>query len=462
MEFKRLGKNVETIRKYVEQSEISFCDISVGVKYMWRDEYVIDYEVVSDTLIMKEKGPDYEDFFYYPMGADVEGALKEIEKYFKEQFKPLQFCCIDEAHAKVLSERYYGAEVESEEDWNDYIYDAEKFRTYSGKKLSGQRNHVNKFKKLYPDYKVKLIQKSDLERIREFLNEYKSELEGEAAEEAEMAFDLISNMEELRQVGAYIEVDGKIVALSVGEVVGDTLIVHIEKALVRYDGVYPTMAKEFAKAFTGDNVTLINREEDCGDLGLRTSKRQYQPKEIKIKNSVTVKTLFYKIHSPIKIKTQRLVVRDIEEKDKEAYAKLYLDDELNKLWGYDYREDLNGEKPTPDYFFKFQQSLKDKKEEYALAVEENGRLVGELVLHNFDYEGGVEIGFRFFKEYQGKGYATESASALKEYAFETLGATKVKSRCYKQNNPSHRLIERLGLKQVREDETHYYFATERE
>ena len=462
MEFKRLGKDVEKIRKYLEQSEISFCDISVGAKYMWRDEYLIDYIIISDTLIMKEKGPDYEDFFYYPMGADVEGALKEIEKYFKERFKPLQFCCIDDAHAKALSERYYQAEVESEEDWNDYIYEAEKFRTYSGKKLSGQRNHVNKFKKLYPNYKVKLVQNSDLERIREFLTDYKSGLEGEKAEEAEIAFDLIANMEKLQQVGAYIEVDDKMVALSVGEVVGDTLIVHIEKALVCYDGVYPTMAQEFAKAFTDDNVTLINREEDCGDLGLRTSKRQYRPKEIKAKNSVIVKTLFDKILSPINIKTERLVIRDFEEKDKEAYAKLYLDDELNKLWGYDYREDLNGEKPTPDYFYRFQQSLKDKKEEYALAVEENGRLVGELVLHNFDYEGGVEMGFRFFRDCQGKGYATESASALKRFAFEKLNATRVKSRCYKENNPSHRLIERLGLKQVREDDTHYYFAIERE
>ena len=89
-------------------------------------------------------------------------------------------------------------------------------------------------------------------------------------------------------------------------------------------------------------------------------------------------------------------------------------------------------------------------------------VIGELVLHNFDYFGGVEIGFRFFKDYQGQGYATESAGAIKEFAFNELGAKKVKSRCYKENLPSKKLIERLGLKKCDEDGTHYYFAIDKE
>ena len=104
----------------------------------------------------------------------------------------------------------------------------------------------------------------------------------------------------------------------------------------------------------------------------------------------------------------------------------------------------------------------EKKEEYSLAVKKDGKMIGELVLHNFDADGGVEMGFRFFKEFQGGGYATESASVLKQYVFEVVGATKLKSRCYKQNLPSKRLIERLGLNRCREDDTHFYFGLKRD
>jgi RimJ/RimL family protein N-acetyltransferase len=87
-------------------------------------------------------------------------------------------------------------------------------------------------------------------------------------------------------------------------------------------------------------------------------------------------------------------------------------------------------------------------------------MIGELVLHNFDVFGGVEMGFRFFSECQGKGYAIESASALKDYVKEVLGAKTLKSRCVKENVRSKNLIEKLGLKQVKEDDVYYYFAKE--
>ena len=167
--------------------------------------------------------------------------------------------------------------------------------------------------------------------------------------------------------------------------------------------------------------------------------------------------LFDKIKSPVFIKTDRLTITDITDADKDLYAKIYLDDDLNKWWGYDYREDLKGENPTPDYFFNFQRKLKEIKEEYLFIVRLNDIMIGELVLHNFGDDNSAEIGFRFFPEHQGKGYAKESALSLIEYAKTTLGATKIKSRCFKENLPSKRLILSLGLTQVREDNTHYYF-----
>ncbi len=461
MQFTRLDKdNIEVIKDYLSQTEISFCDISLGAKFMWRKEYAVDFCILNQTLIMKETCSEYKDVFYYPIGKDIEGGLNAIESYCRENFIDLEFCCIDDIHAEKLKQRYFDTAIYHDRDWDDYIYTAEQFKNYSGKRLSGQRNHVNKFKKLYPDYAFKVVEKEDIRQIENFLEEYKHNpnVTRGALEEVEMAKEYLENIFKLNQLAGVIMVGEKVVALSIGEIVGDTLIVHVEKGLISYQGVYPAMASEFAKAFAGDGVEFINREEDCGDLGLRTSKTQYKPVEIKNKNAVKVNTLFYKLPKSLEIKTERLTITEIKESDKERYAKLYLDEKLNELWGYDYREDLGGEQPTPEYFFNFQRKMKDKKEEYSFAVRENGVMVGELVLHNFGYFGDLEMGFRFFKDCQGKGYAIESASALRDYAFNELNAVRLKSRCFKQNIRSRKLIERLGLTLMSQDHTHYYFA----
>ena len=460
IQFKKLGEDVNIIKDFLEQSESAFCDISIGIKYMWRDEYVIDYAILDDTLIMKESSNDYKDVFYYPMGKNVDLALIEIEKYCKINNIPLVFGCVQNDVALKLNNRYNKVEIISDRDWDDYIYDAEKFKTYSGKKYSGQRNHVNKFKKLYPDYKVCVLQKQDYQKIEKFLKEFELGTDFSVwteKSEQEKVYDYVKNAEKLNQVGAYLELDGKVVAFSMGEVVNDTLIVHVEKALKTYEGVYPTMAQEFAKLFATGGVKFINREEDCGDMGLRISKLQYRPIEIRQKNTVTVFTLFDKIVAPIKLVTERLTIEDITDNDKQAYFNLYTDDELNKWWGYDYREDLGDNDITPDYFISFMTGLKEKKEEYSFAVKLDGKMIGELVAHNFGYYADVEIGFRFFKEFQGKGYAKESCLGLIEY-LKGIGAKTIKSRCYKENIPSRRLIESLGLTLTHETDTHYFFC----
>ena len=215
LEFKKLGSDVLKIKHYMEISDVAFCDISIGAKYMWRDEYVIDYAIVNDTLIIKENGPDYKDNFYYPMGADVDGALKEIENYCRANFMPLQFCCIDDERAKLLKERYYLVDVVFDRDWNDYIYDANDFCTYKGNKFSGQRNHVNKFKKTYPDYTFSVMTGDNEKEILDFLEEYESttEFSIESHDEEIKVADYVKNAIKLEQVGGVIKVEGKIVAL---------------------------------------------------------------------------------------------------------------------------------------------------------------------------------------------------------------------------------------------------------
>ena len=67
------------------------------------------------------------------------------------------------------------------------------------------------------------------------------------------------------------------IAFAVGEIRRDTLFVHIEKADARYRGAYPMIVRGLARRYAVGDVLYINREDDAGDEGLRTSKLSYHP-----------------------------------------------------------------------------------------------------------------------------------------------------------------------------------------
>ena len=57
----------------------------------------------------------------------------------------------------------------------------------------------------------------------------------------------------------------------------------------------------------------------------------------------------------------------------------------------------------------------------------------------------LELGFFADVEHQGQGYVTEAAKAALRFAFEHLGAHRVRLRCDDTNMPSRRVAERCGM-----------------
>jgi RimJ/RimL family protein N-acetyltransferase len=70
--------------------------------------------------------------------------------------------------------------------------------------------------------------------------------------------------------------------------------------------------------------------------------------------------------------------------------------------------------------------------------------------HAFDFGPCTEIGWRFAPQYWGKGYATEAAKAVLAYGFTKLGYTEVFSMSALVNRRSFALMERIGLKYVKD------------
>lgn len=260
------------------------CDLSAGVALFWRDYYDISAVSIDDCLCLCYG----RNRLTLPQGESSETALLRL---LREQ-KELVLVNLTAAEVeKVLSLRADGRVSSAGRDYCDYLYDAEDIKSLAGRRYSGQRNHINKFGKLYPDAHFEPIGADNLGAAREFCRDY-FENYGKKTEVSDYEYGALlyqfDHWDEYGQCGGLLVDGDRAIALSVGEVVGDTLIVHTEKADIRYAGAYPMMVNSFARAFATDGVRYINREEDLGEEGLRTSKLSYHPVELLEKFTVTL------------------------------------------------------------------------------------------------------------------------------------------------------------------------------
>ena len=229
---------------------------------------------------------------------------------------------------------------------------------------------------------------------------------------------------------------------------------HIEKGLPQYEGVYPTMVQAFAAA-NAQGLRWINREDDAGDKGLRTSKLQYLPAELGAKVRIRVRNELAYLDTIPPLASERLTLDALTEADREAYNRLCLDDDRNRWWGYDYRKDLKGEL-TEDYFLAVARHDFASKLAVNFAIRLDGKFIGEAVLYNFDYKGGAELGCRILPEYAGNGYGAEAFQRAAEWSVYQLGLYRLKGKCYKENEASRKMLSAC-MRPAGEDETFYYF-----
>ena len=87
----------------------------------------------------------------------------------------------------------------------------------------------------------------------------------------------LDNFEAMELRGGAIEVNGEIVAFSLGAILNaDTFIVHVEKAYSDIQGAYPIINQQLVLNEASE-FTYINREEDMGYPSLRKAKMSYRP-----------------------------------------------------------------------------------------------------------------------------------------------------------------------------------------
>lgn len=275
-------EDIPAVRKFFEAYQSRSCDATIGGAFMWRKYFETQIYIDDKLLLFKVMRSPGKVAFLTPYG-DIERGIQLIFEYCIAHQISAAFCAVTHRELEYYEAHYQVREVNFNRTWSDYLYEAERHRTFAGKKLSGQRNHVNKFLKTYDDWSFEPITQKNLLEAKEFCFEIENarakESDTYVAEKAILE-EVFEHLDEYGFFGNLLRVDGVIVAMAMGEIIGDTLFVHVEKARRDYFGAYQMMVREFAKAHTNDAVCYINREDDSGDEGLRTSKLSYQPCEL--------------------------------------------------------------------------------------------------------------------------------------------------------------------------------------
>lgn len=112
----------------------------------------------------------------------------------------------------------------------------------------------------------------------------------------------------------------------------------------------------------------------------------------------------------------------------------------------------NGVVKTPEETWESIHRVTQRWEKYgfswwAIREKTSGQIVGAACLqHLANIDGApLEIGWRLIADFHGKGFATEAAKAIIEFAVEHIGATYLVAVAIPENTASQRVMQRLGM-----------------
>lgn len=123
------------------------------------------------------------------------------------------------------------------------------------------------------------------------------------------------------------------------------------------------------------------------------------------------------------LETERLNLRYITQDDFEELKIILKDKDVMYAWEYDFTDNDVQEwiDKNLEHYKKYNLGF------FIMSENKTGNIIGQAALEPDTIEGKqyYEIGYILKKEYWHKGYATEMANALKEYAFNTLKLNEV-------------------------------------
>ena len=337
----------DLIQSFTLYGERQNCDLSFANLISWRFLYNTQYAVVDDYLVFRfytgrhlaymmpvPRPRRQEDGSLKVEPCDecsvsVIRAIRDDSIAMGHPFLMLGVC----NYMRDIIEKHFPdtLDIKPDRDYSDYIYLRDKLVSLSGKKLQSKRNHINKFKSLYPDYEYREITPELIPQCLEVERQWRAvskedngaEPDEELSEELRSMTRAFNRWDKLGLMGGAIFVDGRMVAFTYGCPINQTTFdVCVEKADVGYEGAFAIINQEFARHIP-EQYYYVNREEDMGDEGLRRAKLSYKPDILLEKNVIMEKHPLADFEDQGRIRQETMELWRSTFGDPEEFIQLY-------------------------------------------------------------------------------------------------------------------------------------------
>lgn len=142
------------------------------------------------------------------------------------------------------------------------------------------------------------------------------------------------------------------------------------------------------------------------------------------------------------LETQRLLLREFSMADAEQLFLLNKDPDVLKYTG---DQAFQNVAEARSFLENYNQYQKYGFGRWPVIDKVSGEFLGWCGLKYDPAIDETDIGFRFFKRYWNKGYATEAAKASIALGFDRFGLQSLVGRTMKENTASIRVLEKLGM-----------------
>ena len=237
MEFKSVTqRDLARLRRYYKDCSYGLCEYSAMVKLMWREHLHPAWAEAGGCLVVRNC-IDGKYCFDYPVpgrDGDEDAALDAIERWCMEQGVQPEISVVPAEKTPRLLARYPLVRVSNVRSWRDYVYAASDLRDFPGRHYAGQRNHINKFRSLFPDARFRTLGAGDEAAVEEFFREYErlfTKQSMKARRDLRLSKKMMRLMDRPYFLCGGLEVGGKLISIALAERCGETLHIHIEKAL---------------------------------------------------------------------------------------------------------------------------------------------------------------------------------------------------------------------------------------
>ena len=146
---------------------------------------------------------------------------------------------------------------------------------------------------------------------------------------------------------------------------------------------------------------------------------------------------------PTILETTRLVLREFEPGDIDALAQVLCDSETMRYYPTSYDRTA-----VEQWIARNRRRYKDDGVGlWAMVLKSSRDLIGDcgIIRQEVEQESLYEIGYHLRRDHWGQGYATEAATACRDWGFARLKCERMISLIRPENIPSQRVAERNGM-----------------